>query len=64
MLKAAPSAPNVFTLGSCLQGPDSWEGLAVSFLHVKSIFLLDRYMHFLTKRSLFSKYQPFPEKQT
>lgn len=65
-LKAAPtpSALGAFTLGSGLQGLDSWEGLVVSFLHAERIFLLDRYTHFLAKRSLFSKYQPFPEKQT
>lgn len=60
----SPSALSVLTLGCSLQGLESWEGLVVSFLHVNSVFFLDRYTSFLTKRSLFSKYQPFPEKQT
>lgn len=64
-LEAAPTplALGAFPLGSALWGLDSWEGLVVSFLHAKRIFLLDRYTRFLT-RSLFSKYHTFPEKQT
>lgn len=64
-LKAAPTllALGTFTLGLALQGLDSWEGLVLSFLYAKRIFLLDRYTHFFffpyKKKFVFPNTNPF-----